>query len=136
MLIYYVYEKVFYVEFESWSKIHIITCYIGGSETMAVVVNLWSKRTGEIKRFLESYYKKEMNMDEDIDRWIYVYNKPLDSVDIISALMDNNDKYEISMCIQVDTGDIYYITAQNHNDIIKGMFCLFYEEVKEYTYCQ
>lgn len=98
---------------------------------MAIAVNLWSKRTGEIKRFLENYYEKDIEIDEDVDRWIYVYNKPLDSVDIISVLMDNKDSYDISMCIEVDSGDIHYVTYDNHNDIIKGMFSLFYEEANK-----
>lgn len=101
---------------------------------MAVAVNLWSSKEGEIKRFLEKYYGKEVELDMDVSQWIYVYNKPLDSVDIISALMDNSDKYRIGMCIQMDHGDIHPVTAENHNDIIKGMFCLFYQEVHEKVY--
>lgn len=100
---------------------------------MAIIVNLFSNREGEIKRFLERFYEKEINMDNDVDRWIYVYNKPLECVDLISALMDNTDKYKISMCLQVNEGDIHHVTTENHNDIIKGMFCLFYEEVPEHV---
>lgn len=98
---------------------------------MSIIVNLWSSKEGEIKRFLEKYYDKKVNMDEDVSQWIYVYKKPLDAVDMISAVMDNSDKYKIAMCIQVDEGDIHPVTAENHNDIIKGIFCLFYEEVPE-----
>lgn len=101
---------------------------------MAIVVNLWSGKNGEIKRFLERYYRKDIKMDDDVNQWIYVYNNPLDSVDIISALMDNIDKYRIGMCIQVDQGDLHPVTIENHNDIIKGIFCLFYEEVQDSTY--
>ncbi|MCX8131639.1 MAG: hypothetical protein N3I35_16290 [Clostridia bacterium] len=95
---------------------------------MSIAVNLWSKRTGEIKRFLESYYEKNIIMDDDVDQWIYIYNKPLDAIDMISAVMDNNDKYEICMCIQVDKGDLHPVTYENHNDIIKGILYLFYTE--------
>lgn len=98
---------------------------------MAISVNLWSCKVGEIKRFLERYYEKEIDMDEDVGQWIYVYNKPLEAVDLISAVMDNNDKYQISVCIQVDEGDIHLITAENHNDIIRDFFYLFYEDVQE-----
>jgi hypothetical protein len=101
---------------------------------MSIEVNLWTNRKGELKRFLERYYCKEIEMDEDVDRWIYVYNKPVEAVDIISAVMDNNDKYQISVCIQVNQGDIHPITAENHNDVIKGIFYLFYKENAECTY--
>jgi len=98
---------------------------------MAILVNLWSKKSGEIKHFLERYYQKKINMDEDVGQWIYIYNKPLDAIDIISALMDNIEKFQISLCIQVDKGDIHAVTAENYNDIIKGLLILFYEELPE-----
>lgn len=101
---------------------------------MSISVNMWSNREGEIKRFLEKYYGKSVDIDNDVNQWIYVYNKPLEAVDIISALMDNNDKYKIAMCIQVDQGDIHPVTVENHNDIIKGMFCLFYQDSPDATY--
>lgn len=101
---------------------------------MAVIINLWSKKPGEIKRFLKRFYEKDVQMDDDVEQWIYVYNKPLDAVDMISAVMDNNDKYKISVCIQIDEGDIHPVTAENHNDIIKGIFELFYVEPSEIAY--
>jgi hypothetical protein len=95
---------------------------------MAISVNLWSRKQGEIRSFLEKYYEKDVSIDDDVDRWIYIYKKPLDAIDIISTLIDNNDKYKISMCIQIDKGDVHPVTYENHNDIIKGILCLFYEE--------
>ncbi len=101
---------------------------------MAVLVNLWSRRMGEIKRFLEKYYEKDINMDEEVEQWIYIYSKPLDAIDIISAVIDNNDKYQINVCIQVDKGDIHPVTYENHNDIIKGLLYVYYEEAPDGDY--
>ncbi|MCX7841597.1 MAG: hypothetical protein N2489_00795 [Clostridia bacterium] len=101
---------------------------------MAVLVNLWSGRNGEIKRFLERYYQKHIKMDEDVGQWIYIYNKPLEAIDIMTALIDNSDKYNISLCIQVDKGDIHSVTPENCNDIIKALMYLYYEEKPEVTY--
>lgn len=98
---------------------------------MAITVNLWSDKTGEIKRFLERYYQKDINMDEDVDQWIYVYNKPMEAIDLISTVMDNKDKYSLSICIQVDSFDIHPVTNENHNDIIKGIIYLYYKEHQE-----
>lgn len=98
---------------------------------MAITVNLWSRKTGEIKRFLEKYYSKKVAIDEDVDQWIYVYRKSVEAVDIISTVIDNNDKYQIAACIQVDEGDVHPVTKENYNDIIKGIFYLFYEEKQE-----
>lgn len=98
---------------------------------MSITVNLWSRKTGEIKKFLEKYYEKKEIIDDDVDQWIYVYNKPVDAVDIISAVIDNNDKYKVNIFIQVDEGKIHPITVENHNDVIKGIFYLFYDENRE-----
>jgi hypothetical protein len=95
---------------------------------MAIVVSLWSRKTGEIRRFLQCYYEKDVHMDEDVEQWIYVYNKPMEAVDLISAVIDNNDKYEINICIQVDKGDVHPVTFENHNDIIKSIIHVYYEE--------
>jgi len=98
---------------------------------MAITVTMWSGKIGDIKKFLDKYYGKNVKIDGDVDQWIYVYNKPLEAIDIISAIMDNNDKYSISLCIQIDKGDIHPVTYENHNDIIKGILYLFYEEIPE-----
>lgn len=99
---------------------------------MNLTVNLWSSKKGEIKRFLDVFYNTESNMDEEADEWAHVYNRPLEAVDIINALMDNSDKYQINLCIQIDEGQMYHITSDNHNDVIRDMFGLFYNECKEH----
>lgn len=101
---------------------------------MAILVNLWSGKTGEIKRFLERYYRKDVKMDDDVGQWIYIYNKPLDAIDIMSALMDNIDEFQISLCIQVDKADVHVVTNENCNDIIKAILHVYYEEAPEVTY--
>lgn len=98
---------------------------------MSITVNLWSRKMGEIRRFLELYYEKDMGIEEDIGKWIYVYSKPLESVDIISALMDNSERYQITLCIQVNHGEFYPVTLENLNDVIKGIFDLYYQENHE-----
>jgi hypothetical protein len=98
---------------------------------MGISVNLWSNKVGEIKQFLDSYYQKNIKMDEDVGHWINVYDKPLDAVDIISVIMDNKERYDISLCIQVETCDVHQVTFENHNDIIKGIFDLYYMETYE-----
>jgi hypothetical protein len=95
---------------------------------MVISVYLQSDRHGEIKRFLEMYYEKVVDIDDDVEKWIYTYAKPLEAVDIISVVVDNMDKFNINLCIQVDNKILHQVTADNHNDIIKGIFSLFYDE--------
>jgi len=95
---------------------------------MKLTVNLWSRKYGEIKRFLENYYERDMEMDEGTGEWACTYRKPMEAVDMISAVIDNNDKYQIAICIQLDEGQLHLITVNNHNDVIKDIFNLFYRE--------
>ncbi|HEX3028881.1 MAG TPA: hypothetical protein VHT34_06175 [Clostridia bacterium] len=103
---------------------------------MSIAVSLWSNKVGELKNFLERYYQKDVKMEEDVGQWVYIYSKPLDAIDIISAAIDNNDKYKLGICIQIDKGDLHNITVENHNDVIKGILQLYYKEpdVNDITY--
>ncbi len=93
---------------------------------MSITVSLWADKTGVIKEFLEKYYQKNINMDDNVGKWLNIYKKPLEAVDMISAVIDNSDKYKISVYIQVDEGNLHHVTEENHNSIIKDMFYLFY----------
>lgn len=95
---------------------------------MDLTVNLWSRKNGEIKRFLECFYDRKVNIDESEGEWACIYKRPMEAVDMISAVMDNTDIYQIDVLIQMDKGQFHHVTANNHNDIIKDIFNLFYNE--------
>lgn len=99
---------------------------------MSLTVNLWSRKEGELKKFLESYYESEVVVVDDDDGWFCKYEKPLEAVDIISAVIDNNDRFQIVLCIQIDDGQLYHVTPANHNEIIRDIYLLFYNENKQY----
>lgn len=93
---------------------------------MPVTVNLNSAKSGEIKKFLESFYEKPVCMEDDIEEWRYIYNKPLEAIDLISCVIDNAERYDLAVSLRIDDGDIHIITQENSNDIIKGLFYLYY----------
>lgn len=95
---------------------------------MSLTVNLWSRKTGELKQFLNSYYDRDIGVNEDQGEWACVYTKPLEAVDIISAVMDNCDRYQIAILIQMDEGQLHQVTLENHNEVIRDIFHLFYNE--------
>lgn len=100
---------------------------------MSVTVNMWSKKPGELENFLRSFYQTEVKISGDARQWIEEYKNPLKSVDIISALMDNRHKFDIVLYVQVGQEDLYRITEENYNDVIKGIFILFYD--KKLIFC-
>jgi len=91
---------------------------------MYVTVNLLSKKPGEIKNFLESYYQKKLDMDNDVGHWIYVYYKPLQAIDLISTVIDNSDKHKMTLLIQVDKGGHPYSNIRELQRHYKGTFIL------------
>ncbi|HHW30420.1 MAG TPA: hypothetical protein GXX20_01915 [Clostridiaceae bacterium] len=92
---------------------------------MSITVNLCSEKKGELKNFLEKYFNHEVSIDEDVNTWIYVYKKPLEAIDIISAVIDNNHKYSIT--VGIDMGNsIYMVSPENHDGVIKDFYNLFY----------
>jgi len=95
---------------------------------MSLTVNLWTRKNGDLKRFLESYYDRKMDLCECTSEWSCNYAKPLEAVDIISAVMDNNDRYQIRVLIQINEGQMHLVTPENHNEVIRDIYLMFYHE--------
>jgi hypothetical protein len=92
----------------------------------SITVCISAETEGEIKKFLEKFYGEKVHMDNDVDEWSYVYDNPLESVDIISTLMDNRHEYELDLSVSINEEEPHIVTDDNYNDVIKGVFCLFY----------
>jgi len=100
---------------------------------MSITVNLLSGTPGELKRFLSKYYAGEILLDDEVGHWIYTYFKSIESIDVISVVMDNIDEYDISTFIQINNGDFCRLTPDNYNEIIKDIFSLYYCNNSEYS---
>ena len=88
---------------------------------MYTIVNLYSDKKGEISRFLNSYYNKEVNIENDL-KWENTYENPIEIADIIGSLIDNNDKYNINMWISLDTDTFVNVTEYNVDSIIRYLY--------------
>lgn len=98
---------------------------------MPITLSLWSARQGEIRRFLQSFYQKDHPNEELTNRWMGDFCNPLDSIDMISALMDNIENYELTMYLHMENGYLHKITARNYDDVIKGLIGIFYMPIRE-----
>lgn len=94
---------------------------------MPVIVNLLSSNEGTLKNFLDSFFEKNSKLDEDVVEWIGIYNKPLEAIDMMTAVIDNTEKYDIRLRVSMDAGLLVDVSQNNINDIIKFMFYRFYE---------
>ncbi|MBQ6992785.1 MAG: hypothetical protein IJN50_07835 [Clostridia bacterium] len=88
---------------------------------MSISVNLYSTKKNEIKNFLGSYYNKNFPISDDL-KWEIKYDNPTQVADIIGVFIDNNDKYQINMWIQLDSNFYLNVNDNNVNKIIKYIF--------------
>ena len=88
---------------------------------MKSTINFYSEIDGEIKKFLELYYSKNLYLNNDLV-FKQEYENPIDMIDIISCFVDNNEKFKINLWISLDN-DIYICVTQNNIDnIIKYLY--------------
>lgn len=88
---------------------------------MYTIVNLYSDKNGEIARFLQDFYNKNVPLENDL-KWEKKYDNSIEIADIIGTFIDNNDKYKINMWISLDEGTFINVTDYNVNTIIKYLF--------------
>ena len=88
---------------------------------MNAIVKLYSSKSGEISSFLKKFSEKYSEIDTDLF-WQKEYQNPIEICDIIGALIDNNDTYNINIWISLDSDIFINITQSNLDDIIGYMF--------------
>ena len=81
-------------------------------------LNLYCKDQNELSSFLERFYNKKF--EKSIEN--ITYDNPIEMVDLISAIIDNNDKYNISAWINLDEDIFIKISNSNLDDIIKYLY--------------
>lgn len=81
-------------------------------------LSLYCKDEKLLSDFLNKYYNE--NIPNSMEN--FSVENPIELVDLISIIIDNNDKYPISAWINLDE-DIYIkITNSNLNEIIKYLY--------------
>ena len=84
-------------------------------------INLFSEKNNEIKKFLEAFYSKEINLSKD---FVYKeeFESPIDMIDIISCFIDNNNKFQINLWISLDKDVYICVTESNLDSLIKYFY--------------
>ena len=81
-------------------------------------LNLYCKDQNELSTFLERFYNKKI--EKSIEN--ITFDNPIEMIDLISAIIDNNDKYNISAWINLDEDIFIKKSNSNLNDIIKYLY--------------
>lgn len=84
-------------------------------------INFYSEIKGEIKKFLELYYSKNLNIENDLC-YKKKFENPIDMIDIISCFIDNSDRFNISLWISLDKNVYIRLNNSNLNTIIKYIY--------------
>jgi hypothetical protein len=80
--------------------------------------NLFTENSKDLKKFLELFYNKNIDLENPFNFEI-IFENPIDMIELISTLIDNNENFNIGLWISIDS-DIYInITDLNLNKVIK-----------------
>lgn len=80
-------------------------------------VNLFAESPENMKKFLELYYK--CNIDELGFSYKKSFDNPVDMIELISVVIDNNDKFNIGTWINIDKDVFINITENNLDKVIR-----------------
>lgn len=84
-------------------------------------IAIYSEIDGEIKKFLETFYSKNFNLDDNLF-WENKYQNPIEMVDLISTFIDNNEKFKINIWISLDENIYICVTEQNLDKLIRYIY--------------
>lgn len=84
-------------------------------------LNLFSEDKNNLIKFLTKFYNTDFN-DIKEPKFEKTFDSPIDMIDIISTIVDNNDKYNIGIWISFDKNIFINITNQNLDKVIKYLF--------------
>ena len=59
-------------------------------------------------------------------RWSCIYKEPLAGVNLISTLIDNNEKFKIEALISIEHLDSIKVSEENLDDLIRLMYFRYY----------
>ena len=88
---------------------------------MKFSVNLYSTNNKDINNFLNSFYSKNLNLENKSKYSIY-FESPNEMIDLITALIENSEKYKINPWISLDKGIFINITKYNLDQVIRYIY--------------
>ena len=84
-----------------------------------VTVTLVTNKQCEIKRFINKYFDTNSDISDMAFRWSSIYPNIIDSIGIVSALLDNDDDYLIEVIITFSNGVMIKLTKENLDTYIR-----------------
>ena len=89
---------------------------------MGVLVSLYSKKNGEIFKFLSKYYEEKNFESSNMLEWKKEFQNPIEIADIIGVFIENKDEYKINMWVSLDEDVLINVTDHNADKIIRYLY--------------
>ena len=84
-------------------------------------VNLYSINKNDINNFLKFFYDEDLHLENKLKHSLY-FEAPNQMIDLISALIENNEKYKINTWISLDKGIFINVTQYNLDSLIRYIY--------------
>ncbi len=88
---------------------------------MSAKICLYSKKKGELEKFLNKFYNTTFNIHNDL-KWEKMYSNPVELAEIVGTFIDNSDNFEINMWICLDKNLFIHVGSHNGDEIIKYLY--------------
>ena len=88
---------------------------------MITSVDLFSKKKGEINKFLSSFYNTNLDIQDSL-QWKKNYSNPIEIAEIIGIYIDNIDDFFLNMWISLDKNIFIKIDEKNADNIIRYLY--------------
>lgn len=89
---------------------------------MNAIIRLYSDENGEILSFLSRFFEnKQITLENELV-WQKEYENPLEMVDMMGALIENQEDFKINMWISLDQDLFINITKSSINDVIRYLY--------------
>ena len=84
-----------------------------------ITVTLVTNKQNEIKKFIDKFYEIESDISPKTFRWSSSFIYLIDTIEILSSLIDNQEKYCIESFVQFEKGTTIKITTSNLETYIR-----------------
>ena len=88
---------------------------------MKTFVKLFSNENGEISRFLNHFYSKNLANNTMLE-WQQTFENPVEMAEMIGVFTDNIEDYKINMWVCLDEDILINVTENNVDDLIRYLY--------------
>ena len=83
-------------------------------------LNIFAEDKNNLEQFLNCFYNSNLKLD--YSKFQKNFENPIDMIEIISTLIDNNEKYPFGIWVSIDKDIFINISENNLDKIIRYLF--------------